>query len=153
MPNKAKHIYKLARLELGRFIRLATGHNNLNQFQSRIGLWHTASCRLCGEQDETYFHFATECPRLWHTRRELFGNSPPCADMQWSTRDLLNLSYVPVVNEAFEGTWAHSDPPLPYDPDSTTHTHTIRIPRITRRDQRKIRAVSETYKVRIHTPP
>ena len=47
--NKAKYVYKLARLELGRFIRIVTGHNNLNFFQHKIGLSGTDECRLCGD--------------------------------------------------------------------------------------------------------
>ena len=30
--------------------------------------------------------------------------------MSWSVRDLLDFSYIPNLNEAFEGTWAHVDP-------------------------------------------
>ena len=30
--------------------------------------------------------------------------------MDWSVRDLIDFSYTRSVNEAFEGTWAHSDP-------------------------------------------
>ena len=31
--------------------------------------------------------------------------------MAWSVRKLLDFSYTPAINEAFEGTWAHGDPP------------------------------------------
>ena len=30
--------------------------------------------------------------------------------MKWSVRDLLNFSYIPEINEAYEGTWANGDP-------------------------------------------
>ena len=30
--------------------------------------------------------------------------------MTWSVRDLLDFSYTPTVNDAFEGSWAHGDP-------------------------------------------
>ena len=108
--NKAKYVYKLARLELGRFIRLITGHNNLNYFQSRIGLWHSATCRLCGNSTETFLHFMYDCPRLHQARTDAFLGSLPSADMQWSVRGLLDFSYNPAINLAFEGTWAHGDP-------------------------------------------
>ena len=103
-------MYKLARLELGRFVRLVTGHNNLNWFQNRIGLWHSAECRFCGHNEETFVHLITECPSFWQTRRELFLDRTPQADMTWSVRALLDFTYVPCINDAFEGTWAHSDP-------------------------------------------
>ena len=55
-PAKVKFVYKLARLELGRFIRIITGHNNLNFFQNKLGLAATVTCRLCLNGKET-FHF------------------------------------------------------------------------------------------------
>ena len=108
-PSKAKFVYKLARLELGRFVRLITGHNNLNYFQHRIGLWGSHVCRFCQEDKETFTHLVTDCPRLWKERRDTFLDRLPGSDMSWSVRALLEFSYLPGVNEAFEGTWAHGD--------------------------------------------
>ena len=115
-PNKikARYVYKLARLELGRFIRIITGHNNLNYFQTRIGLWGSPECRLCGENKETFLHFLYECPRVRANRTDVFSDSLPQADMQWSVQKLLQFSYLPAIDLAFEGTWAHSDPPGSY---------------------------------------
>ena len=42
-PGKARYVYKLARLELGRFVRIITGHNNLSFFQTKIGLYNNLS--------------------------------------------------------------------------------------------------------------
>ena len=36
-------------------------------------------------------------------RRELFLDELPTADMKWSVRALLNFSYIPGINDAFEG--------------------------------------------------
>ena len=109
-PSKAKYTLKLARLELGRFVRLVTGHNNLNYFQTRIGLHGDPACRLCGEADETFIHFVMDCPRLNTMRRDIFAGQLPSNNMAWSVRNLLDFTYNPTVNEAFEGTWAHGDP-------------------------------------------
>ena len=110
MPTKAKYVYKLARLELGRFVRLITGHNNLNAFQTRIGLWGDKTCRFCLEADETFLHLLHSCPRFWQEQRDYFCDKIPSSDMQWSVRSLLDFSYIPSINDAFEGTWAHGDP-------------------------------------------
>ena len=109
-PSKAKFVYKLARLELGRFVRIVTGHNNLNFFQTKIGLANNPSCRFCMEGDETITHLLSNCPRFFSTGRELFLDQLPTADMKWSVRDLLDFSYTPEINGAFEGTWADGDP-------------------------------------------
>ena len=60
-----------------------------------------------------------ECPRLWQSRRDFFPKGPPTSDMRWSVRTLLDFSYIPCVNAAFEGTWAHADP-LDQDDLATT---------------------------------
>ena len=112
-PNalKARYVYKLARLELGRFVRLISGHNNLGYFQHRIGLGGNRTCRFCDGADEKFIHLLVDCPRFWGERRDLFLDTLPCSDMRWSVRALLDFSYIPGVNEAFEGTWANGDPP------------------------------------------
>lgn len=104
-PRKSKFVINLARLELGRFIRLITGHNNLNYFQTKIGLHNNSTCRLCGEGDETFQHFAQECPRLYQARQETFQGEIPTNTMQWSVRELIDFSYIPTINRAFEGNW------------------------------------------------
>ena len=112
-PNKSKarFVYKLARLELGRFVRIITGHNNLGFFQTKIGLAREAKCRFCGYGDETVTHFLTFCPRLRGWSMDVFGGNTPTNNMTWSVRNLLNFSYHPSINEAYEGTWADGDPP------------------------------------------
>ena len=104
--KKAKFAIKLARLELGRFGRLITGHNNLNFFQTKIGLWGDPLCRLCRRNDETIM----TAQGFLTYRRETLLNNIPTPDMKWSVRALLEFSYIPAVNAALEGSWAHGDP-------------------------------------------
>ena len=118
-PRKAKYVIKLARLELGRFVRIISGHNNLNFFQTKLGLWNDPLCRFCGEGPETITHLISTCPRLESRSRELFQGEPPGPDMKWSVRDLLNFSYIPGVNIAYEGNGRRDEVPaiLVDDPD------------------------------------
>ena len=60
--------------------------------------------------NETFIHLIQDCPAWWLTRRECFLDHTPCNDMRWSVRALLDYSYTPKINDAFEGTWAHGDP-------------------------------------------
>lgn len=108
--GKARFVYKLARLELGRFIRIVTGHNNLNFFQNKIGLSAHRLCRFCEVGDETITHLLAVCPRFTELQRNTFLGGLPSSDMAWSVRQLLDFSFAPGINEAFEGTWANSDP-------------------------------------------
>ena len=97
-PQKARYVYKLARLELGRFVRIITGHNNLNYFQTRIGLWGQKLCRFCEERDETFAHLLHDCPRFYASRTEIFKDDLPTSDMTWSVRKLIDFSYTPSID-------------------------------------------------------
>ena len=112
-PNKARFVYKLARLELGRLARIVTGHNNLGFFQTKIGLHSNPLCRFCEQGYETINHMLTQCPRFVASRLEILNGDVPTSDMKWSVRKLLNFSYIPGLNRAFEGvgggTWDEAD--------------------------------------------
>ena len=109
--NKARYVVKLARLELGRFARVVTGHNNLNFFQNKIGLNGNRLCRFCDQYDETITHLMAACPCFINQQRELLGGLLPGSDMKWSVRTLLNFSYIPRINEAYEEIGQTASPP------------------------------------------
>ena len=109
-PNKAKFVYKLARLELGRFVRIITGHNNLNFFQAKLGLTISPTCWFCEMGNETLTHLLGDCPVFTEFGTEIFLDKYPTLDMSWSVRDLLCFSYHPRINEAFEGSWEATGP-------------------------------------------
>ena len=73
-PECNKQLGKLAmeltRLQLGRFIRIITGHNNLLYHRSNIDPDIDPMCRFCREKQETFIHFFTDCPALWRDRQE-----------------------------------------------------------------------------------
>ena len=110
--SKARFVYKLARLGLGRFARIVTGHNNLYFFQTKLGLYGNPECRFCQQGDETITHFLKACLCFYNSRKNIFLDKLPGRDMSWSVRSLLNFSYSKGLNEAFEGTWASGDPPI-----------------------------------------
>ena len=120
-PRKARFVYKLARLELGRFARIITGHNNLSFFQEKLGLARQSACRFCKQGYETITHLLTLCPRFVSFQRDILGNKIPTSDMKWSVRDLLDFSYIPGINEAFEGTGEIADC-QPEDPNPMDET-------------------------------
>ena len=109
--NKAKYVYKLARLELGRFIRIISGHNNLRFFQNKLNPWIDPACRFCDHERETVMHFLYDCPRFSVSRREKFLDRIPTADRKWSVRAIIEFSYTPELNEAFEDTSAQDGAP------------------------------------------
>ena len=84
-------------------MRIITGHNNLNFFQNKLGYTQDPGCRLCEGGLETITHYMTSCPALTISAREILGAKIPDADMKWSVRKMIDFSYIPAVNKAFEG--------------------------------------------------
>ena len=105
--NKAKYCYNLNRQELGRFIRIVTGHNNLFYHRSNVDKTHNTSplCRFCKEENETFFHFATNCPCFRLSRFHHFQNDTCFKNGKWSIRQLLDFSNIPSITAALGGTF------------------------------------------------
>ena len=101
--NQAKYVLKLSRLELSRFLRLISGHNGLFYLKSKLDSEINAVCRFCLNADETFYHFITDCPAFYQSRKEIFLDSTIDVDEKWSVRNMLIFSYLPGVREAIDG--------------------------------------------------
>ena len=101
--NLAKKVLSLSRLELGRFLRLVSGHNGLFYFKSVIDGEINSTCRFCKINTETFYHLATDCPRFLQTRTDIFQDVLLLSHTDWSVRGLLSFSYIPAINAALEG--------------------------------------------------
>ena len=104
---KAKYSYNLSRQELGRLIRITTGHNNLFYHRSNVDKTKSTAplCRFCEEDKETFYHFATNCPCFRLSRFHYFQNDSCFTNEQWSIRRLLDFSYIPSINAALGGSF------------------------------------------------
>ena len=105
--GKAKYCYNLNRQELGRLIRITTGHNNLFYHRSNVDKSRLTSplCRFCSEERETFFHFATNCPCFRLSRFQFFNNDTFKKDDKWSVRQLLDFASIPSIDAALGGTF------------------------------------------------
>ena len=74
-------------------------HNNLSYFQFKVDPDVNPQYIFCEEQNETFYHFITDCPRLRQFRTDTVGtfNSG-----NWKTTQLLNFSYIPDINDYLE---------------------------------------------------
>ena len=95
--NKARYVMKLSRYEMTRFFNITTGHNLLNYHQSLKMKDIYSECKFCGEEKETFFHWATQCPRLYTYRNDYFLDRFPCGDLTWSLRAVLDFSFNPAI--------------------------------------------------------
>ena len=100
---KAKHVMKLSRMQLARFIRIISGHNSLFYFKSKIDSSIKPECRFCREEDETFYHLVNECPSFNESCREFFLDKNITNNHEWSAKDLIDFSFIPSINAALEG--------------------------------------------------
>lgn len=95
---KARNAMKLSRLQLSRFIRIITGHNQLKYYMSKLDSSISPLCRFCREADETFHHFVFDCPSLFFSRQEIFLD----LDMNWTVDKLIKFSYLPHINSLLD---------------------------------------------------
>ena len=78
-PDKARGILRLSRGYLTLFVRALTGHNFLGKHQNHVDPEISKVCRYCQEDEETFYHFLTECPSLRQIRTDIFQDTlhPP----------------------------------------------------------------------------
>ena len=104
--SKANKVMKLNRFDLTRFINIVTGHNRLNYHMSLVNKGETSDqCRFCLMEKETFFHWATDCPRLRSLREDYLADYLPGEDMAWSVQKLVDMSNDPRINYALEPDW------------------------------------------------
>ena len=109
------------RLQLSRYIRIITGHNNLFYHRSNVDSDNNnAICRFCLEDVETFIHFATDCPALWTERRDVLHQYVGDPLTEWDPAQLLDFSFTPRITGALE--MDHGDRPRTtfQDPDNST---------------------------------
>ena len=110
-PSKAKSklILNLSRGQMRRLIELITGHSNLNYVQHKIDPVNISPlCRFCEEEDETFAHLLNECPCFLTYRRDILNNIPIINSLSWTTRQLLEFSYIPSIEEALTFEESHN---------------------------------------------
>ena len=88
--NKAKKILNISRSHLTRLISIITGLNCLSYIQFKANPTINPLCRLCGEDNETFWHFITDCPRLQTYRNDTFLDSTP--QDNWKLKQIMQFS-------------------------------------------------------------
>ena len=95
--STAKYLHKYWRWKITRFINIITGHNNL-AYHASLQEPDYSDCTFCNTEKETFFHFVTECPALWQSRRDFFLDYIPSDDMEWKVQDLIDFSNIPAID-------------------------------------------------------
>ena len=94
--NKAKKILNISRSHLTRLILIITGFNCLSYIQFKANPEINPLCRPCGEENETFWHFVTECPRLQSHRTDIFLDKLPQQD-NWKIKQIMQFSTYPSI--------------------------------------------------------
>ena len=95
-PILAKKILELPRLRMKRLVEIVTGHNNFSYFQFKVDPDANPTCRFCDEQNETFHHFITDCPRLRQFRADTVGEYN---SNKWKPTQIINF---PEINDYLE---------------------------------------------------
>ena len=74
-----------------------TQTNKSAYHQSKINIDISKFCRLCEENEETFIHLVSHCPRLTETRKEIFLDKTFGCDHTWSIRRLMEFIRLPVI--------------------------------------------------------
>ena len=100
-PNtiRAKKVLQLPRLKMKRLVEIITGHNNLSYFQFKVDPDVNPVCRFCEEENETFHHFITDCPRLRQLRTNTLGQFN---HKDWKINQLIQFSFIPEINDYLE---------------------------------------------------
>ena len=53
-------------------------------------------CRLCGEENETFWHFVTECLKISTYRNDTLLDNPPQQD-NWKLKQIMQFSTYPAI--------------------------------------------------------
>ena len=86
--NLSQFALKLCKRDLRILVGLLTGHVNLNRHLAVMKIKSDALCPLCGEDEETSFHFLAQCNATMMLRRGFFGaplvNPDELSVVHWS---------------------------------------------------------------------
>ena len=124
--NKAKKILNISRSHLTRLISIITGFNCLSYIQFKANPTINPLCRLCGEENETFWHFVTNCPRLYTYRNDIFMDKPPQQD-NWQLKQIMQFSTYPTIYNLMSYNQEYNEQPiyeldLQYSEDSESDT-------------------------------
>ena len=95
--NKARGILRLSRGYLTTFVRAITGYNFLGRHQNLIDCSISKVCRFCEVEEETFYHYVTDCPTLRSLRNDIFLDQAFPQDNSWSIFKLKTFMLEPIV--------------------------------------------------------
>ena len=98
--HQARELIQWNKLQLGRYIRAVTGHNNLLYHLHNIDNDISEICRFCLESREEFHHLASDCPPLWWERHQITASRGE-QTAQWTPEQILAFTMIPKINEAF----------------------------------------------------
>ena len=85
LTKQSKKILNISRSHLTRLMSVITGFNCLSYIQFKANPTINPLCRLCEEDNETFWHFITDCPRLQTYHNDTFLDKLPQQDT-WKLR-------------------------------------------------------------------
>ena len=116
-PDKkaANKILNISRSHLTRLIAIITGFNCLSYIQFKANPSINPLCRLCKEDNETFWHFVSECPILRTHRNDTFLDKLPKQD-NWKLSQIMQFSTYPTIYNLMSYNQEYNEQPI-YETD------------------------------------
>ena len=130
-PHRARTAMSWQRLQLGRYIRAITSHNNHLYHLHNMYSFISPICRFCNKDNEEFYHLAYLWPALWHERQQI--NALEKDHYDWTMEQIVEFTLIPRIDQAFVKPlyWVEDERELlevpdqdsqPPSPSSTTST-------------------------------
>jgi hypothetical protein len=93
-------ITELSKSNLSCLIQIVTGHNFLSYFQYQLDNGMNPMRRICDEENETFYHFVTDCPAFGLKRWDMVLDNQPVTN-PWTPIALTDFSYMEPIDTWF----------------------------------------------------
>ena len=100
--SKAHTLIKYSRGKISKFINATTGHNNLAYHTSLQFPDYSDGCNFCNTEKETFYHWATDCPAFWLSRRNIFLDKTPDSGLVWEVDKVIEFADITVIHNLLE---------------------------------------------------
>lgn len=107
---RAKELCHLSRYQLGRIIRVTSGHNQLGYHQHVIYRNLSPLCRYCNAPRETFAHWVDDCPAFARERQDIFAGQRVLYNDNWEVSQVLEFTKIHRVKMALSHYEPVNDP-------------------------------------------
>ena len=97
-------------MDLGRLIRVVTGHNNTGRHRHHVDESEDETCRYWGEERETFVHFISTCPYFQINRNRILLKSLK-DNSGWVLSEIMEFAKIQEIEDVLDPQGHYSGEP------------------------------------------